>query len=85
MSRSHNLSARPENILWGNFEATPPPVLELESGDEIVIDRLPAATMPDLNWRIPPQDQPMWSGSDRVHFLGTAVRSAWRRMKEGAP
>jgi acetamidase/formamidase len=44
----HHLDARPEHLFWGYFDAATPPVLEIESGDEIVIDCLPAATPEDL-------------------------------------
>ncbi len=46
--RVHQLDARPENLFWGYFDAATPQVLEVESGDEVALNCLPAATMEDL-------------------------------------
>ncbi|MEM9782190.1 MAG: acetamidase/formamidase family protein [Pseudomonadota bacterium] len=43
MARSHHLDWRPEHLFWGYFDATTPAVLQIESGDEVVCDCLPAA------------------------------------------
>jgi acetamidase/formamidase len=48
MTQTHHLDWRPEHLFWGYFDATTPPVLEVESGDEVIIDCLPACTRADL-------------------------------------
>ncbi|MEL7349203.1 MAG: acetamidase/formamidase family protein, partial [Pseudomonadota bacterium] len=45
---SHHLDWRPENLFWGYFDATTPPVLTVESGDEVTLDCLPACEETDL-------------------------------------
>jgi acetamidase/formamidase len=45
---THRLDARPENIFWGYFDATTPPVIEIDSGDEVVLTCLPACVAEDL-------------------------------------
>ncbi|MEM9784060.1 MAG: acetamidase/formamidase family protein, partial [Pseudomonadota bacterium] len=45
---SHHLDWRPENLFWGYFDATTPPVLTVESGDEVTLDCLPACEEADL-------------------------------------
>ncbi|WP_212524834.1 acetamidase/formamidase family protein [Actibacterium sp. MT2.3-13A] len=46
--KTHRLSADPENIFWGYFDAATPPVLEVDSGDEVVLTSLPACVKADL-------------------------------------
>jgi len=46
--KTHRLSADPENIFWGYFDAATPPVLEVDSGDEVVLTCLPACVEADL-------------------------------------
>ena len=48
MTASHHLDWSPENLFWGYFDATTPAVLEIESGDEVTLDCLPACTVEDL-------------------------------------
>jgi acetamidase/formamidase len=48
MAQHHHLDSRPENLFWGYFDATTPPVLEIDSGDEVTLDCMPACTMDDL-------------------------------------
>jgi acetamidase/formamidase len=48
MPKSHHLDWRPENLFWGYFDATTPAVLEVDSGDEVTLDCLPACVMADL-------------------------------------
>lgn len=48
MPQHHHIDWRPENLFWGFFEAATPPVLEIDSGDEVTFDCLPACTMDDL-------------------------------------
>jgi acetamidase/formamidase len=38
MSRVHQLNPTPETVHWGHFDASIPPVLEIESGDTVIID-----------------------------------------------
>lgn len=44
----HHIDWRPENLFWGYFDATTPPVLTIDSGDEVTLDCLPACTTEDL-------------------------------------
>ena len=37
MSRHHEIPATPENMVWGYFDATLAPVLEIESGDSVTL------------------------------------------------
>ena len=37
MSRHHEIPATPENMVWGYFDATVPPVLEVDSGDTVTL------------------------------------------------
>jgi acetamidase/formamidase len=48
MSKSHHVGWVPENLFWGYFDATTRPVIEIDSGDEVTLDCLPACTMDDL-------------------------------------
>jgi len=48
MSRTHHLDWRPENLFWGYFDAATPAALEIDSGDEVTLDCLPACTKDDL-------------------------------------
>jgi acetamidase/formamidase len=48
MSRVHHVEYSPRNLFWGYFDAATPPVIEIESGDEVVLDCLPAAGPDDL-------------------------------------
>lgn len=44
----HDLDWRPEHLFFGYFDARTPAVLEISSGDEIVLDCLPAAGLQHL-------------------------------------
>lgn len=44
----HHLDWRPQNLFWGYFDAATPPLIEIDSGDEITLDCLPACTREDL-------------------------------------
>ncbi|MAQ38458.1 acetamidase/formamidase [Rhodobacter sp. 140A] len=46
--KTHKLAAEPENIFWGYFDAATPPVLEIDSGDEVVLTCMPACVEADL-------------------------------------
>jgi acetamidase/formamidase len=48
MTKTHHVDWSPENLFWGYFEASTPPVIEIDSGDEVTLDCLPACTMDDL-------------------------------------
>jgi acetamidase/formamidase len=48
MAETHHIDWRPENLFWGYFDATTPPVLEIDSGDEVILDCLPACGPEDL-------------------------------------
>jgi acetamidase/formamidase len=48
MSRTHLLDFSPRNLFWGYFDAATPAVLEIDSGDEVILDCLPACTAKDL-------------------------------------
>jgi acetamidase/formamidase len=42
MAQHHELSGTPENMVWGYFDSTTKPVLEIESGDTVTIHAVPA-------------------------------------------
>ena len=44
----HELDARPAHLFQGFFDAATPPVLEIDSGDELVLTCLPAGTAESL-------------------------------------
>ncbi|MDV7202417.1 acetamidase/formamidase family protein [Roseovarius sp. 10] len=46
--KHHHIDWRPEHLFWGYFDAKTPAVLEIESGDEVTLDCLPACTVEDL-------------------------------------
>lgn len=46
--KTHRLDATPENIVWGYFDAKTPAVIEIDSGDEVVMTCLPACVKEDL-------------------------------------
>lgn len=48
MSKAHHLDSRPEHLFWGYFDATTPAVIQVDSGDEVILDCLPACRMGDL-------------------------------------
>jgi acetamidase/formamidase len=48
MTNRYHLDSRPENLFWGYFDATTPPLIEVDSGDEVTLDCLPACTIDDL-------------------------------------
>jgi acetamidase/formamidase len=48
MTAHHHVDWRPDNLFWGYFDATTPPVIEVDSGDEVTLDCLPACTTEDL-------------------------------------
>jgi acetamidase/formamidase len=48
MTKTHHVDWRPENLFWGYFDAATPPVIEIDSGDEVILDCLPACTEADL-------------------------------------
>jgi acetamidase/formamidase len=48
MTKTHHVDWRPEHLFWGYFDATTPPVIEVDSGDEVILDCLPACTTEDL-------------------------------------
>ena len=49
---THHLDARPEHIRWGAFSADFEPVLEIDSGDTVVIDTISGSPgqFPDSMW-----------------------------------
>ena len=48
MTTTHHVDWSPENLFWGYFDASIPPVIEIDSGDEVILDCLPACTLEDL-------------------------------------
>jgi acetamidase/formamidase len=48
----HRLSAEPDNVQWGAFSADFTPVLEIESGDTVVVDTISGSPgqFPDSAW-----------------------------------
>jgi acetamidase/formamidase len=48
MSRHHAIPATPEAMVWGYFDATEPPILEIDSGDTVSVRTMPAGGGPFL-------------------------------------
>ncbi|MEM6487185.1 MAG: acetamidase/formamidase family protein [Pseudomonadota bacterium] len=71
---SHHLDWRPEHLFWGYFDATTPPVLTIDSGDEVTLDCLPACEEADL----PP-------GGEGVLDAHVAAMAAHRPTKGAGP
>ena len=46
--KKHLIDWKPENLFWGYFDANTPPVLKIASGDEVVMNCLPACLPSDL-------------------------------------
>ena len=44
----HLIDWKPDNLFWGYFDANTPPVLKVASGDEVVMNCLPACLPSDL-------------------------------------
>ena len=42
MSRRHEISSAPENMVWGYIDSATPPVLEVASGDTVTLHSFPA-------------------------------------------
>jgi acetamidase/formamidase len=42
MSRGHEISSSPENMVWGYIDSATPPVLEIASGDTVTLHSFPA-------------------------------------------
>jgi acetamidase/formamidase len=42
MSKRHEIPPTPENMVWGYFDATTPPVLAIDSGDIVTLQSFPA-------------------------------------------
>ena len=53
MSRRHEISSAPENMVWGYLDSSIPPVLEIDSGDIVTLHSFPAggkeSLPPDLS------------------------------------
>jgi acetamidase/formamidase len=48
VSKHHYLPATPETVAWGYFDAARKPVLEIDSGDTITVDTIPAGEINDV-------------------------------------
>jgi acetamidase/formamidase len=48
MSAHHRLTSQPENVVWGYFDAVLPPVLEIDSGDLVTLDTVPATSWSEM-------------------------------------
>jgi len=46
--KKHLIDWKPDNLFWGYFDANTPPVLKVASGDEVVMNCLPACLPSDL-------------------------------------
>ncbi len=55
MSEPHRLEAAPSTVHWGYFDADLPPVLEVKSGDEVVLSSLSgdASVLPGPGFMVP--------------------------------
>lgn len=54
---SHHLAASPETCHWGVFDAALPAVLEVESGDTVIIDTVSGSpeVLPPAGFHVPPE------------------------------
>jgi len=58
MSRHHEILATPENMVWGYFDATLAPILEIDSGDSVTLTSWVAggkAQLPEDRSRVDPR------------------------------
>jgi acetamidase/formamidase len=58
MSRHHEIPAAPENMVWGYFDATLDPILEIDSGDSVTLTSWMAggkAQLPEDRSRVDPR------------------------------
>lgn len=62
----HQLSATPETVVWGRFDASIPPVLEVRSGDQVVIE-----TLSGISELLPPEGSGM-TVSDSLRAINDA-------------
>ena len=56
MSRRHEISSAPENMVWGYIDSATPPVLEIASGDIVTLHSFPAGgeeTLPEDRSLVP--------------------------------
>src|ERR1700732_2597915 len=59
MSRHHEISSSPENMVWGYLDSATPPVLEIASGDTVTLHSVPAGgkeSLPADLHRVPADD-----------------------------
>ena len=57
MSRRHEISSSPENMVWGYLDSATPPVLEIASGDTVTLHSFPAGgkeSLPEDRSLVPP-------------------------------
>lgn len=79
----HHLPASPETCAWGFFEASRAPVLNVESGDEVVMETVSGGpeVLPGPGYHVPPELLDIHARADRLlpgHILTgpVAVRGA---------
>jgi hypothetical protein len=48
MSRRHEISSAPENMVWGYTGSATPPVLEIASGDTVTLHSFPTGSKGSL-------------------------------------
>jgi len=56
MSKRHEISSKPENMVWGYIDSTTKPVLEVASGDTVTLHSFPAGgkeSLPPDTSRVP--------------------------------
>jgi len=68
MSRRHEISSSPENMVWGYLDSTTPPVLEIASGDTVTLHSFPAGGKESL-----PEDKSLVP-ADYLAALDTLVQ-----------
>ncbi len=64
MSKTHHLNASPETVAWGYLDARRGHVLEIDSGDEVVID-----TLSGEPWDLPADESLILSDHQAVLHL----------------
>ena len=84
MNKQHELKATPRSVHWGYFDAALPPVLEIGSGDTVVVDTVSGQPdeLPALRTHVLPEHLEILA--EVPHFLGPHVLTGpiWVRDAE---
>src|SRR6266851_2110871 len=79
MSRRHEISSSPENMVWGYIDSATPPVLEIASGDTVTLHSFPAGGKECL-----PEDRSL-EGMQRDRVAGCDLEHGRRGTVDVAP